>query len=534
MKYKKILSILLLLLALHVTRDTLHVCYASFEDFSFGARAMGMGGAFMGVSDDASAIFFNSAGLVKLKRPEIMITGASFSHNSDNPVESGESLYGFFSYVHPIQNLGHLGIGYMGRGVDISSRYRENTLGVSYSRLLNFYSSIGLTVKMCSKEYPDNTATISNACDSRFFTDRFPQGINADIAIYFDNIPKMERLSFALAFIDIGAGAMGFRGGLTYRINEFNIFNDITGSADFIARSDGFKFSLGGEAWLKQTEELKKAMKDNLVGVRAGMKFGDNGDFTFAFGGGIKSNRVEKTDWKLDCAVVIPYHTSSKYLSGGLWVSLSFLFGDAYKWEKQERTRFEEERRIKDEMERLLAEKGKFESEKKKWEEDRQRLEDEKRRLEEEKRRLEEAQRNAMDELKKLRGITLKEDREKIIIVATETAIQFASGSPEIVKESYGTLEQIAKALGVYPNTVVRIDGHTDNVPISSRLKSKYKNNLELSQARAESVAEYFVKLGIPGERLVRKGYGDKNPAAPNTTEEGRAKNRRVEITIQK
>jgi len=533
MNNKRILLVILLF-ALHLTPYTLHRCYASFEDLSFGARAMGMGGAFMGVSDDASAIFFNPAGLVKLRRPEIMVTGASLSHNSNNPGESGESLYGFFGYVHPIQNLGHLGIGYAGRSINLFSRYRENILGVSYSRLLNFYSSIGLTVKMCSKEYPDNTTTISNAYDSGFFTNRFPQGINADIAIYFDNIPKMERLSFALACVDMGAGTMGFRGGLTYRIDEFRMFSDITGSADFIARSDGFKFSLGGEAWLKQTEELKKAMKDNLVGVRAGIKFGDSGDFTFAFGGGIKSNRVEKTDWKLDCAVVIPYHISSGYLSGGLWVSLSFLFGDAYKWEKQERTRLEEERRIKDEMERLLAEKGKFESEKKKWEEDRQRLEDEKRRLEEEKRRLEEAQRNAMDELKKLRGITIKEDKEKIIIVATETAIQFASGSPEIIKESYGTIDQIAKALGVYPNSIVRIDGHTDNVPISSRLKSKYKNNLELSQARAESVMEYFVKQGIPGERLVKKGYGDKNPTAPNTTEEGRAKNRRVEITIQK
>jgi len=483
---------------------------------------MGMGGAFVGIADDATALFHNPGGLFQLKRPEFIIAPAYLVQ------KSGDSLYGYLAYVQPVPAAGHFGIGLLSRGVNLKYRYRENTLGISYCRALNSYLSLGLTLKVCSKEYPDNTETISAISDSRFFTGRFPQHLGADLAFFLSSIPGMERLSLGVALTDMGAGVMGFRLGAGYRFRELAIFNEVLGSSDAFIRADGdFKINFGAEAWFKQTEGLKRVLKDNLLGIRTGMKFGNNGDFSFVFGAGLKSNNIEKTDWRLDCAVAIPYHSSVEFPTTGVWLSLSCLLGDAYRWEKEERARREIERRAKEEMEKLLNEKLRLEEEK-------ARLEKEKQRLEEEKRRLEEEQRKALDELKKLKGITVREEKEKIIIVATETAIRFASGSAELIEESYRALDEIARALKAYPGSKVLVEGHTDNVPIGPKLKSKYRTNLELSLARAESVAAYFVSQGISQERLVKKGYGEERPVAPNTTEEGRAKNRRVEITIQK
>ena len=76
----------------------------------------------------------------------------------------------------------------------------------------------------------------------------------------------------------------------------------------------------------------------------------------------------------------------------------------------------------------------------------------------------------------------------------------------------------------------MEIGGHTDARPIKTK---EYNNNMELSQARAESVKKYLVeKFNISPDRLVAKGYGATKPIADNKTEEGMAKNRRTEFKI--
>ncbi|MEI6854382.1 MAG: OmpA family protein, partial [Bacteroidota bacterium] len=71
----------------------------------------------------------------------------------------------------------------------------------------------------------------------------------------------------------------------------------------------------------------------------------------------------------------------------------------------------------------------------------------------------------------------------------------------------------------------IEISGHTDNV-------GKENDNQLLSEARAKAVMDYFVRKGINPTRLTYKGYGSTQPIAPNTTDEGRAKNRRVEMKV--
>ncbi len=110
--------------------------------------------------------------------------------------------------------------------------------------------------------------------------------------------------------------------------------------------------------------------------------------------------------------------------------------------------------------------------------------------------------------------------------------INFEFGKAEILPAFYPMLDSIGRFLEKPPSVVVEIVGHTDNIPV---VHGKYRNNLELSQARAEAVKNYLVeRFGINPQRLIAKGYGDTEPLVPNDTKEGRAMNRRIEFRIFK
>ncbi len=101
--------------------------------------------------------------------------------------------------------------------------------------------------------------------------------------------------------------------------------------------------------------------------------------------------------------------------------------------------------------------------------------------------------------------------------------VVFKTGSAELDKKSTPVLTKATDVFKKYSDIRVEIDGHTDNVGNADA-------NTVLSQKRAESVKEFFVKHGIDQGRLEAKGYGPSKPVASNDTEAGRAKNRRVEF----
>jgi outer membrane protein OmpA-like peptidoglycan-associated protein len=101
--------------------------------------------------------------------------------------------------------------------------------------------------------------------------------------------------------------------------------------------------------------------------------------------------------------------------------------------------------------------------------------------------------------------------------------VTFATGKATLTPESEVTLEKAYNTLYQNPEVVVEIQGHTDNV--GTRV-----TNMKLSDARAASVKAWFVAKGIAAERITTKGYGPDKPVAPNTTKEGKAKNRRIEF----
>ncbi|MCH5332348.1 MAG: flagellar motor protein MotB [Agathobacter sp.] len=109
-------------------------------------------------------------------------------------------------------------------------------------------------------------------------------------------------------------------------------------------------------------------------------------------------------------------------------------------------------------------------------------------------------------------------------------AILFESGKADLVTEAYPIMDKIGKILERYNKHIIEVEGHTDNVPISS---SRFPNNNVLSMFRAMSVADYLREhTNLPDANLKSSGRGAYVPIADNTTAEGRARNRRVEIKV--
>ncbi len=111
--------------------------------------------------------------------------------------------------------------------------------------------------------------------------------------------------------------------------------------------------------------------------------------------------------------------------------------------------------------------------------------------------------------------------------------LEYESGEVTVKPGGMKILEQIADYLKTVTDKHIRIEGHADNVEIGPSLKAKYPTNWELSKARASFVVRYLIeKGGIDSAQLSMVGYGDTKPVASNATEEGRRKNRRIEIVL--
>jgi chemotaxis protein MotB len=109
--------------------------------------------------------------------------------------------------------------------------------------------------------------------------------------------------------------------------------------------------------------------------------------------------------------------------------------------------------------------------------------------------------------------------------------VLFFSGSAEVDAGGQEVLQKVAQQLIDIPNPI-RVEGHTDDVPISGALSSRYPTNWELAGARAASVVRLLADEGIESARLRAVSSGEFSPRVANDSEEGRAKNRRIEIRL--
>jgi len=119
--------------------------------------------------------------------------------------------------------------------------------------------------------------------------------------------------------------------------------------------------------------------------------------------------------------------------------------------------------------------------------------------------------------------------QQRGLVISFSQAALFPSGEDVISPSAYEGLRKVAEAIAKIPNPV-RLEGHTDSRPIKN---SQFFNNWELSAARSIAVLQILTeRFDVPHERLSVAGYADTAPRASNDTEEGRARNRRVDIVI--
>jgi chemotaxis protein MotB len=126
--------------------------------------------------------------------------------------------------------------------------------------------------------------------------------------------------------------------------------------------------------------------------------------------------------------------------------------------------------------------------------------------------------------------ITRLADRLSVSLV---DRILFPSGEADITPAGLKVLERVGKVLKATEGKTIRVEGHTDNVAISDRLKQKFPTNWELSTARASNVVRFLQEqVGIEPERLHAIGLSEYHPIASNATVKGRSQNRRIEIGL--
>lgn len=121
-------------------------------------------------------------------------------------------------------------------------------------------------------------------------------------------------------------------------------------------------------------------------------------------------------------------------------------------------------------------------------------------------------------------GVSVTKNGNEIILNMPGD-ITFKSGSEDLSSDFYKVLNSVAKVLNKYDKTIVTVVGFTDNTGSKA-------TNLALSKKRAESVAKYLQNQKVKSERFVVDGLGESEPIATNSTADGRAKNRRVEISL--
>lgn len=146
--------------------------------------------------------------------------------------------------------------------------------------------------------------------------------------------------------------------------------------------------------------------------------------------------------------------------------------------------------------------------------------------------KLKEAQRGLIKALRPQieKGNIMVDLNNERLLINLASGYLFGTGEDQLKPAGADALKQVGAILKDFPEYKVAVDGHTDNRPIRSGLKKKFPTNKELSEARAANAAKALTEGGLGA--ATTHGFADTKPVAPNTTDAGRAKNRRVEVRV--
>lgn len=129
-------------------------------------------------------------------------------------------------------------------------------------------------------------------------------------------------------------------------------------------------------------------------------------------------------------------------------------------------------------------------------------------------------------------GIMVSRSRGQVVVDVSDRLL-FDSGQVRLNTQGRAVLKKVADTLLSYPDKVIEVRGHTDNLAIAGKLRGQFPTNWELSVLRATTVVRFLQeKCSIPGERLVPVGFSQYSPTASNATRAGRRKNRRIELVL--
>ena len=130
-------------------------------------------------------------------------------------------------------------------------------------------------------------------------------------------------------------------------------------------------------------------------------------------------------------------------------------------------------------------------------------------------------------------------DQAKIVLLQGELKVTmldnllFPEGGYKLSAFAQSVLVKLVPTLSALHQTKVVVAGYTDNVPIGGHLKRQgITSNLDLSSKRADEVVDYLLKQGVDPSIISAQGFGENNPVASNDTADGRAQNRRIEVTL--
>ncbi|MGD9842382.1 MAG: OmpA family protein, partial [Steroidobacteraceae bacterium] len=140
------------------------------------------------------------------------------------------------------------------------------------------------------------------------------------------------------------------------------------------------------------------------------------------------------------------------------------------------------------------------------------------------------AQQRLRDNINKVEGLFGADEgrvyRQANQLVMSLNAINFRSGKSTIEPASFPILAKVSEAIKLFPTASLIVEGHTDSAGSDSA-------NLLLSQDRADAVRQYLISnLGVSAEKVSSVGYGESKPVANNETENGRARNRRIDVVM--
>ena len=122
---------------------------------------------------------------------------------------------------------------------------------------------------------------------------------------------------------------------------------------------------------------------------------------------------------------------------------------------------------------------------------------------------------------------------QNAIKVSVNGELLFPSGGWQMPAQAQQTIAKMAAILAPQQTTKINVNGYTDNTPIGPGLMNQgVTSNLILSQRRADNVMQYMISQGVNPNLVSAQGFGDADPVASNATPEGKAQNRRVELTL--